>query len=380
MPYRIVLTHSDRDELAQLLKIAISNALADMKIVANQVDIVYELADDGVNQALVYLASEEGRRDRKVNKLIQEAMASSVPVFPIARKDEESSILEMLPESLSHYNTAFWEDDGVVVAMSLLRTLGLTESDRKVFISYRRSETSALANQMHTALVQRGFDVFLDRFSINPGDHFPRRIDENLADKAFLLLLESNGLQASPWVQYEIDFALENLLGLIALNLPDCESDVSSIDESDRFRLTLDNLTMQGTLTRRALAHNLVSIELAHAKSLRLRRRHLLDYLTNQLRSDGYSCQLVGDWSILASGGEENEAHLFWLTPRLPTTADFYGLYRQLQHIASEISLSLEGTVVYDLPHLPSEHQAMMNWQSIVSGIGLTQIKDISVG
>lgn len=295
MSYRIVLAHSDREELAHALNKAISQALADSRITADQLEIAIELSKDGVNQAVAYLASEEGRVDLKVNAMIQEALNVNVPIIPIVMKDEESTIPEKLPASLSHHNAAFWQDDGASVALTLLRTIGLTESQRKVFISYRRSETSDLADQLHTALVQRGFDVFLDRFSIHAGDYFPRRIDENLADKTFLLLLESNGLQESPWVQYEINFAIENHLGLTALNLPDCVNNMSEINETIRFRLTHDNLTKEGTLTPQALARYLQHIESAHARALRRRRLRLLGSTMDRLHAKGYSCQQVGE-------------------------------------------------------------------------------------
>ena len=144
MSYRLVLAHKGRDELAQAIKGAISKVLVAMNIDADQLEITDELSNDSVNQAVAYLASEESRVDLKVNAMIQEALDSNVPVIPIAMHDEEPTIAERLPASLSHHNAAFWQDDGITVAMSLLRVLGLTESDRKVFISYRRSETSNL--------------------------------------------------------------------------------------------------------------------------------------------------------------------------------------------------------------------------------------------
>ena len=377
MSYRLVVAHMGRDELAQTIKGAISKVLVAMNIDAEQLAITDELSNESVNQALAYLASTESRVDLKVNAMIQEALDSNIPVIPIAMHDEESTIAEKLPASLSHHNAAFWQDDGITVAMSLLRALGLTETDRKVFISYRRSETSDLADQMHTALVRRGFDVFLDRFSLYPGNHFPRRIEENLSDKALVLLLESNGLQESVWVRREIDYAAQNHIRMLALNLPDCENNVSKIDDNYRFRLATGDLTLGKTLTPQALSRNTAKIELAHAVALQRRRRQLLGGLMDKLAIKGYSCQQVGDWCVLAQAGQTEDAHLFWVTPRRPATTDFYGLCRQHDRIASEFSSRLSGTVVYDLPQLSAEHQALMDWQARVSGKGLKRILDI---
>ena len=377
MAYQIVVAQSNREELAWELKNALSKALAVMKISPRQVEITDELSDGDISQVLAYLASKEGRDDRKVNAMIEEAIHANVPIIPIARKAEESRIAEMLPESLSHHNTAFWLDEGVSVAMALLRTLGLAESERKVFISYRRSETSALADQMHTAMVQRGFDVFLDRFSLYPGDRFPDRIKENLADKALLLLLESNRLHESEWVQREIEYATHNRIRTLALNLPDCENNVSKIDESYRIRVEDNNLTKQGTMTQEALRRTLDNIELVHASALLKRRLQLLGHVKNKLRSDGYFCQPVEDWSILATGRDGKESQLLWLTPRLPEITDFFGLYHQYARIAGEITQHLKGAVVYDLSDFSDEHQALMDWLAFVTEIGLVQINDL---
>ena len=219
--------------------------------------------------------------------------------------------------------------------------------------------------------------MFLDRFSLYPGNHFPRRIEENLSDKALVLLLESNGLQESVWVRREIDYAAQNHIRMLALHLPDCENNVSKIDDNYRFRLATGDLTRGRTLRPQALSQNTAKIELAHAQALRRRRLQLLGNVTNTMRSRGYSCRPVGDWCVLAQAGQTEDAHLFWVTPRRPATTDFYGLCRQHDRIASEVSSRLIGTVVYDLPRLTSEHQALMDWQARVSAKGLKRIQDI---
>ena len=192
-----------------------------------------------------------------------------------------------------------------------------------------------------------------------------------------MLLLESNGLQESVWVRREIDYSVSNRISTLALNLPDCENKVSEIDDAHRFHLTHDDLTKQGVLMPRALSRHTEKIELAHAQALRLRRMQLLDNVTKKLRSRGYSCRLVGDWCVLAEAGQTEDAYLFWVTPRRPATTDFYGLDLLHDRIASEVSSRLIGTVVYDLPQLSAEHQALMDWHARVSGKGLKRIRDI---
>ena len=84
------------------------------------------------------------------------------------------------------------------------------------------------------------FDVFLDRFALPPGEDFQKRLDEDLGDKAFVVLLESSDLRNSPWVQHEITYAHSHRIEVLALTLPGVVEAqlVPAIDEAFRIRLS----------------------------------------------------------------------------------------------------------------------------------------------
>src|SRR5271165_5213861 len=103
------------------------------------------------------------------------------------------------------------------VSAAVLRWLGLTEKHRRVFVSYRRSDSLLIGEQLWDTLGKAGFDVFLDRFSVDPGVNFQERLTEALSDKAFLLLVESPDVASSKWVAYEVEYARKSRMGLLAL-------------------------------------------------------------------------------------------------------------------------------------------------------------------
>ena len=145
-----------------------------------------------------------------------------------------------------------------------------------------------------TTLVERGFDVFLDRFSVEPGVDFQRRLEEDLGDKAFMLLLESDGLEESKWVRHEVAYAHSRRIEILALTLPDCTHRVPAIDNAFRHKLAQGDVTAAGALTLGALARKLDAIELAHARALRRRREQILGSVTQKLRMEGCECQPGG--------------------------------------------------------------------------------------
>ncbi len=51
-------------------------------------------------------------------------------------------------------------------------SMRLLRENRKLFISYRRTDSSAVANQLFDAFVRNNYDVFLDTYSINPAKNF----------------------------------------------------------------------------------------------------------------------------------------------------------------------------------------------------------------
>ncbi len=238
MHYRIVLAHRGQDAFAQEVEQVAHAAAEDLSYPGGLLEFESgPFSDEPIPQVVVYLASEAGRDDSCVNHVIQDALDNDIAILPVVRAGEGSTVSNKLPEALRCVNAALWEHGGAEVARSLLRMLGLVEAERRIFISYRQSETRKMATQLHTELVQRGFDVFLDRFSIEPGVDFQRRLEDDLCDKAFVLLLESDGLGESKWVRHEIAYAHAHRIQILALTLPDCTSRMREIDDAFRHEL-----------------------------------------------------------------------------------------------------------------------------------------------
>ncbi len=92
---------------------------------------------------------------------------------------------------------------------------------RKLFISYLRSQSATIAQQLYTRYSQRGFEVFLDDFEIQRGARFQEELGRRLDDADAVVLLWSPDLDQSPWVRHEINLATTCRVGLIGLIWPE---------------------------------------------------------------------------------------------------------------------------------------------------------------
>ena len=379
--YRIVLIHEGRHASAQALETAVHHAVSDFRDISELLEFSSTLSDEPTPQVVAYLASASGKSSRAVNEVIDAALDRDVSILPIASRDGPGDITWQLPARIAHLNAASWVGDGTQVATMLLEMLGLVEKERKIFISYRRSETSALAVQLHTALVQRRFDVFLDRFAVEPGVDFQRRLEEDLGDKAFVLVLESPELRDSRWVRHEIAYAHSRRIEFLALTLPGTDRSelVPAIDDAFRLRLSASHVSEEGSLSSDGLALVLDEIELGHARALRRRREQILGSVRKKLQDDGCTCSPADDWCVVAHE-PSGRSGLFWVTPRRPEPTDFHSLSHHHDRVKIDSGLDcLHSSVVHEAGRLAEDHQNLLDWLSRISGRGLATVATCSV-
>jgi hypothetical protein len=115
-----------------------------------------------------------------------------------------------LPE-IEPLNAVGWQpDDGAGILDAVRGYLGLEAFPRrkKVFISYRRQDGEAIAQRLYKYLRRNEYEPFLDVFRIEAGAPVQERIMEEIADKDFVLLVDTPEARRSEWIRAEIVEAL----------------------------------------------------------------------------------------------------------------------------------------------------------------------------
>jgi hypothetical protein len=129
--------------------------------------------------------------------------------------DPQQSLPPSLRSSVAiRYRSSVTESTDEVVDLLLL-----ANEERRAFISYAHVDGSDVAYALFEALARRRFDVYLDRFRTAPSTDFVERIDDELRDKAMVVVVESAGSAASTWVLHEVMVARQRGYGLLALNV-----------------------------------------------------------------------------------------------------------------------------------------------------------------
>lgn len=242
-----------------------------------------ELPGEGVNCLHVVVC--EGTFMAKLDPPVLEAIGRSSTswILPVLNKKASDSVPTLLDTELRKRNVAFWDADIGELALVVLARAGVTSLDRRVFISYRRVETSPLADQLFDRLSQRNFQVFLDRVSVDPGVDFQVKLLEHLADKSMMVLLHSATFASAQWTKAEIEFARDLDLSILVLRLPKIPNDINAragevvqLDESDIEMVSVAK-TDRARLSANALEKVVDQIVYQHDLDLIGRLRNLRD-------------------------------------------------------------------------------------------------------
>jgi hypothetical protein len=376
--YQVVIVHANEVEWANAVEASLRAACVAVLRQDKQLmrlRTVGEAASTDAPALVVVLGSAEAATSATVESEVNRAREEAFAVIPVLRPGDE--MRACFPEIVHPLNALPWADDDAP-AFHLLRALGIAERERRLFLSYRQAETSQLAVQLRRALSERSYDVFLDRFSVPPGDDFQHRIDIELADKAFVLLLESQGAVGSDWVQHEVTYALAHRIALFALTLPgvSIEHQFEVID--DAFRLQLANPQVIGLeLTEETLHQVLAAVEWRYARALRRRRQQLLGSASDFLMRAGYRRDALAPWALLASRGEQKT--VVAVTPTVPRPSDL----RRADQLRTNVSETYgdervsDAFLVHDVEDHDQDSRALIDW--IVDGrpLSIVALEDL---
>ena len=174
--------------------------------------------------------------DVKGNQPIVIVVGHDKPRLPQEYKDwigsNEFNVNVILPVFIDDFNKEFQDDiikryNGIKFDSSasiisvILEGFNLLRKQRKLFISYRRTESRKVATQLYSHFQERNFDVFLDSHSIPRGVDFQNNLFHKMMDCDAVLLLDTNDFLNSPYCKEELEKAIANRIGILRIKWPD---------------------------------------------------------------------------------------------------------------------------------------------------------------
>ncbi|WP_203583833.1 toll/interleukin-1 receptor domain-containing protein [Flagellimonas sediminis] len=237
------------------------------------------------NQPAFALYFGDVNGDFKDLDAIQNLLKDGTMVLPIFFNDFRTDI----PIILSNQNGIQYSNNEVNrIANIVLEAFELLRSTRKVFISYRRTESTSIAIQLYEALESNNFDVFLDTHSIQKGEPFQEELWHRMTDCDVIVLLNTPGFLESHWCKEEFAEAGAKQIGIVQLVWPNHQ--IKDIDSSSHIsypiQLKTDNFIdgvydNKGRFIQTFVENVLQEVESVRARNLAARQDNLITEFRN---------------------------------------------------------------------------------------------------
>ena len=163
--------------------------------------------------------------------ILQLLLKQATFILPVV--EDIQKFKSSIPKELENINGfQLASSDNIEALIScVLEGLSLLRLSRRLFISYKRDESSTVAIQLFERLEKAGFDVFLDTHSIRQGTIFQEELWHRLADTDIVVLLNTPGFVNSEWTMEELAKANSMSIGILQLIWPahiqEQEADIS---------------------------------------------------------------------------------------------------------------------------------------------------------
>ncbi|MDX1956938.1 MAG: toll/interleukin-1 receptor domain-containing protein [Leptospiraceae bacterium] len=236
------------------------------------------------NAVVLFLASTDVHENTQLIKQIELVQSKNLFLLAVMLFDEKQ-FKNYFPEILYPYNAYPLKNGGAIqeiVSEYILPEMGLTEKDRKVLVSYRRTDGFFAASQLFHELAEKRYSVFLDQYSAKKGMDIQKEIKRNLQDKAFMIFLETQDAvkSLSPWIVEEIMFSAQNHIGVLIISYKTWKKGNKQLPSEQfpgtaglpRLELQTDEYEDDYTIKENAMEKVLSMIDLCHSDVL-LRRR-----------------------------------------------------------------------------------------------------------
>lgn len=237
------------------------------------------------------------------------------------------------------------------VVSLILESFGKLRNTRKVFISYKREESSSVAIQLYEALEKNNFDVFLDTHSIKQGEPFQEELWHRMTDCDVIVLLNTPNFLKSEWCEKEIAEASVKRIGVLQLIWPD--ETLSPMAEvcfpyplkPDSFKLGNYEDKNLSRLTDNVVNNIIQKVESVRARNLAARQESLITEFINLARKNGKSVNVQPE-RFITEDLTDSKRRIFIPSIGIPQSID----YNQSSELKREIKqyADVEVFLIYD--------------------------------
>ncbi len=221
--YQLVLLGENK-ELFNKIEVELADRFDELKLVHDLLKIITKeniVEYIGAEPAYVIYSGHKDNLDKETEDILNHQKLDGNVILPVFIDDFGTEI----PDLLSNQNGLKFDDNVTRICNLVLEGFELLRKSRKVFISYKRSESSNIAIQLYELLEQNNFDVFLDTHSVDKGEDFQEELWHRMTDCDVVLMLNTKGFIRSEWCKKELEKAHLKRIGIVHLIWPDSNFD-----------------------------------------------------------------------------------------------------------------------------------------------------------
>ena len=238
-----------------------------------------------------------GNKEKKDKDIIDRFLSQNILILPLVSDVKE--VPNEIPENLSVINCFEYNSQDKIpeIVNLILEKFELLPQKRKIFISYKRSDSTKVALQLYSFLTEAGFLPFLDSCSIRPMLNFQEELKNYMVDCDLILLLDTKNFFDSKWTVEEFNQANALSIGIIRLIWPDTDKAKDKESKCGLFEnielkkedFSNVNFTMNGKLKKSTLNIIKTQIEMFRARSIQFRQSNIIGeiskYATSQKKN-----------------------------------------------------------------------------------------------
>lgn len=314
------------------------------------------------------------------NEVLKKVIADAALIIPIVSDLKEFS--KQMPDDLLGINGfELSSSDRIEQLVScILEGFNLLRHSRRIFISYKRDDSSKAALQLYERLEKSGFDVFLDTHSIRPGEIFQDELWHRLADTDVVVMLNTPGFMKSHWTKQELANANTMSIGILQIIWPNHKLERNA-ELCEPFQLTAHNfsagsiLPNNNELTSATIDSIIELTESMRARSLASRQNNIIGEFKKVATNLGMTANLQHDKMITITSKVGDE-YLIIPAIGVPQSPSFNKTFETMEQ---KKSTSLKGAVLlYDHRNIRDHWIKHLTWLSShlpVKAIKITEAK-----
>ena len=274
--------------------------------------------------SFVYYLGKKNHGDLDADKL-ELLMNNGDAIIPI--HFQKDGFLDEIPKVAWKMNGKVYCEERIDAFVNYaLEALRLMRQNRKLFISYRRSDSTVVANQLFDALVRYNYDVFLDTYSIGAAKNFQEELHHRLSDCDILIQLYTKEFKASEWCLEEITAANQKQIGVIELVWPDMKLDIHN-HLCDPIILTKDNFITnyndpKALLTEETVNTIAKNVESVRARNMAARQDSLVGEFIKEAQKVGRV--MIQEYKYLVERLEDDNVNVFIPAVGVPQSYDCF--------------------------------------------------------